>query len=640
VTRARASTALRDAPARSAPPRAPRGHVGAASIVLAALVVASGSAPASAQSATIAMTANRTELSVGETFQLQVRLDVTDAQAPDPELPDLSPFDVIGRQVSRPMQFSFGFGSQTQVVRSTVLYTFSLRALAPGTYPLAAPRANIAGRPFVGNPLTIVVRGGGGGASNVPGTPGGANVPSSRPPPGPLTGAIYDDVAFLQTVTEPSDPYVGEQVTVTIYLYMRGPLRGAPTITDEPTTDGFWVHDLLPPQRTLEGTQQMVGSMPFHAYMLRRFAAFPLRAGEVTIGPMSVQIPMGTVFDIFSTPQPDQSRTGVPVTLDVRALPTAGRPAGDVHVGALALEAALDRTQAPTGDAVTLTLRASGSGQVEALRVEAPVIDGLRILAPQTSAQVSAPSGVVQGVRTFEWLMVPEREGTFEIPAFRVPTFDPRAGTYGAAESSPLTLTAAGNPVAPSDVAPDEEDPSEEAADEAAFGPVRTESALARRIDPITRRAWYPWALAAIPLAWLALVIGRALRARSGARGLDPGKRASGEARRRLASAEAAAKAGDPRAHYAAVSLALKSVLEGRLGESVGSLTHPQMRKHLRERGMSEDLIAALVDELEAIELARFSAAGAEQAEMERQLARARELIGKLDRFVPKDRER
>ena len=111
--------------------------------------------------------------------------------------------------------------------------------------------------------------------------------------------------------------------------------------------------------------------------------------------------------------------------------------------------------------------------------------------------------------------------------------------------------------------------------------------------------------------------------------------RASKEARRRLASAEAARTAGDARAFYAAVSLALKSVIEGRLGESVGSLTHPQLRKRLAERGMADDLSRAVVDELEAIEFARFSATGAKPEEMDSQLTRARDLIAKLDRFVP-----
>ena len=405
-----------------------------------ALAIALAPAPVRAQSsATVAMTADRTQVQVGETFRLQVRLDVTNAQAPAPRLPELSAFEIVSQQVSRPMQFSFGFGSQAQVVQSTAVYSYLLRATRPGRFDLAAPRVQVDGREYVGNPLTIVVGGAGGSPAHGV-APQGQTPPSTAPPTGTLDGAIYDDQAFVRTVADRSEAYLGQQVTVTIYLYVRGALRGSPTVTREATTDGLWVHDLLPPTRALEATTQVVGSTPFRVYVLRRFAAFPLREGTLSIGAPTLQIPMGNVFDIFTgQAQPDLERTGVALELEVRPLPAEGRPAGEVHVGQLGLEASLDRTQVPTGDAVTLTLRATGSGQVQALRVQSPRVDGLRVLAPQTRDEISAPGDLVAGTRTYEWLLVPEREGTFQIPAFRVATFDPATGRYGVAESAPRT---------------------------------------------------------------------------------------------------------------------------------------------------------------------------------------------------------
>lgn len=628
-------------------PRSGAARLVAGSIVLAAL----GLAPASlvrAQSATIAMTVDRATVQVGETVRLQVRLDVSGAEAPEPQLPELAGFDVVSRQVSRPMQFRFGFGAQTQVVQSTAVYAFLLRAREPGRFDVAPARATIAGREYVSNPVTIVV----GGSGAQPGQPGQppqqqgqpqqqsqVPPPASQPPSGPLDGAIYDDQAFLRTIVDRSEPWLGQQVTVTIYLYVRGGLRGSPMITHEATTDGFWVHDLLPPSRALEPTTQIVGSTPFRVYVLRRFAAFPLRGGELTIGAPTAQIPMGTVFDIFAGPTPDLERTGVALGIDVQPLPDEGRPDGEVYVGTLALEASLDRNQVPTGDAVTLTLRATGSGQVQAIRVDGPAQDGLRVLAPQTRDQISAPGDLVGGVRTFEWLVVPEREGTYTIPAFRVATFDPATGRYGVAETRPLSLTAAGNPVAAAGDhgADGEEAERPETADRggAQLGPVRTESALVRTSESLVRRGWYAWLLAAFPLAFLGVSIARELRRRAALRAAQPSpQRVAREARKRLAAAEAHAEKGDARELYAALSLALKSVIEGRLGESVGSLTHRQLERRLAERGMDEKLARRVVEELEGHEMVRFSASGAKPDEMQAALGRARELIGELDRFV------
>jgi hypothetical protein len=597
--------------------------------------------PCHAQSATIAMTADRNQVAVGDTFRVQVRLDVTGAEAPEPVFPDFASFDILSRQVSRPMQFRFGFGGQTQVVQSTVVYAFFLRARQPGRFDLAAARASIAGREYVSQPLTIVV-----GGNGTPGTPSSSQNPpsstnqspsSATPPNGPLDGAAFDPQAFLRTVIDRPNPWLGQQVRVTIYLYVRSALRASPVITREPSTDGFWVHDLLPPARTLDATAQVVDGVPFRVYVLRRFAAFPLRAGDLTIGAPSVTVPVGSVFDVFAGSSPDLERTGVQQTIHVRPLPSAERPAGEVHVGQLALEASVDRNQVPTGDAVTLTLRVTGAGHVQGVRVADPIVDGIRVLSPQTSDQITAPNDVVSGTRVFEWLIVPEREGTYTIPPFRVPTFEPESGRYLVVESPAVTLTAAGNPVLAGNPSMAEEAaPTETNLDtESRLGPIRTESALSRGSESVARQAFYPWLLAAFPMGWLGFVGFVLMRRRVAARaGQNTPKKIVQEARRRLAGAEALLAKGDAREFYAAVSLAMKSVIEGRLGEAVGSLTHRELSRRLVERGMDGPLAKRITEELEGHEMVRFSASGAQPAEMQAALGRARELIGELDRFV------
>ena len=116
-------------------------------------------------------------------------------------------------------------------------------------------------------------------------------------------------------------------------------------------------------------------------------------------------------------------------------------------------------------------------------------------------------------------------------------------------------------------------------------------------------------------------------------------QRTAREARKRLEGAAAAASRSDTRGFYAAVTLALRSVIEGKLGESVGSLTHPQLRQRLVDRGMSAELAKSLVDELESCEYARFSTSGGAGGEMEACLGRARQLLGELERFAPSEDE-
>jgi hypothetical protein len=600
---------------------------------LALLLAIASPGRASAQvSVDIRMTPDRTSVGAGEPFDLQIRADVSGARPSDITLPDLSAFRITSRRVSRPMQFTFGFGNQTQVVRSTIVYDLTLVPLNEGSVRIDPASIQAGGRTFRSDPVTIEV---GPGTGTAPPDPGiGQRVPT--PPSGQLDGAEFDETAFLRTTVTPTDPYVGQQVTVTVYLYVRGSIRSSPVIHREPNADGFWVHDLLPAARTLEGQRQMVGGQQFNVYLLRRFAAFPLSEGDLEIGAMDVSFETGSIFDIFNARRSGRiRRRGVPVQVTSRPLPAAGRPDGEIHVGTYRLEASLDRASAATGDAVTLTARVEGTGNLRDIRLTLPEVDGLRILEPEVTDQISATNDVVGGGRTFAWLIVPERAGEYRLPELALSTFSPATGTYTRVVGPELTLTAAGAAVASEEP---EEDEAEEGEESRApeLGPVRTRSELNRN-PPVERLPFWMWALFAIPpLAWLLAVFFGFARRRLDERGeRDAPKRAVRSAKKRLATAESHAKEGDARAFYGEVRKVIKDVLEARLGEAVGGYTHNELEKILRRRGMDEDLSRRVVDELEGTEFAQYSAEGASTDEMVGCSQRVGALLERMDRFSP-----
>ena len=630
-----------------------------------ALALSLAPAPAAAQSVSLSMVASSTSVAVGETFSLQIRADVTGASSGELAPPDLSQFDVLSRQLAQPFQFRFAFGGQTQMMQSSSVHTIVLRARAPGTYTIQPATIPVGGRTYRSNPLTITVTGSPTPGQQQPPHNGQQSLPQLQPidplqqqlqqqqqppqPPSPGSGAAVDAAnvdpdAFLRTVADKAQPYVGEQVTVTVYLYVRGSLRSVPVASREPSTDGFWVQDLLPPSRTFDSTQQVVQGVPYSVYVLRRFAAFPLRAGALAIGPMSITMQTGSLFDLFGGGPRSMRRDGVPLTLHARALPAAGRPSGNVVVGHIELEARFDRPTAAVGEGVTLRATLRGTGSLADAELPTPSAPGLRFLEPQTHDAIASPNDVVGGTRTIEWLVVPEREGRFSLPPLALATFDPATEQYGRAESAPLTLTVAGgggggsSSAPPSDVGDDDgsAQPAPGEGSSQRFGPIRTQSALRRASPPLSSAPWYLVVLALPPIALASVLGARALRSRQAARSAATApKRAAKHARKRLAGAEAYATAGDARAFYAEIATALKSVVEARLGEPIGGLTHQALRAHLRGRGTPDDLTERVVDELEGCDFARFSAHGVSQEEMGRCLDRARALLTRLDRFSP-----
>ena len=607
---------------------------------------------AQAQTARVSMSASASRVAVGEPFGLEVRAELEGGEADDVALPDFGPLEVLGRRVSRPFSFSFGFGSggQHAVMKSEIVYSFTLRAVAPGKIRLAPAVVTMGRRKFSSAPLTIEATGaalppqalgqGGLPPDQAPDEPG-AN--DTAPPEGPLDGARYDGTAFLRTVVDKKQAYVGEQVTVTVYLYSRGGLHQSPTVTREPTTEGFWVQDLLPTQRALSASRQEVNGRVFQVYVLRRFAAFPLRAGELRVGAPSVEMgAANSIFDLINGPSAPTRRDGVEASVEALALPARNDAQRPVHVGTLELKAEVEPGSARVGDAITLKVTARGLGNLRALELPAPVVDGAEVLAPEIHDELSTEHDRVGGERTYRWLILARQPGQLSIPTFEVDVLDTATQAYATVRTEARTITVTGAAAQGAAATPA---PPPTASDDTAevphFGPVRTESALARRSTPLHQRAWYGWAVGAAPLSLILLVLGRLLsRSLRARRESSSGSRKFREAQEKLDEARAAAERSDSQAALGSVAAGLKRGLESRLEEPVGGFTRDALRKHLARRGMPQPLADRLVAQLETCELARFDPAGKSRAELTTEIEKARGVLRELERFVPSEVKR
>jgi hypothetical protein len=596
--------------------------------------------------------ADRSALSLDDTLTLQITVQAEGTGDPDITLPPFEGFEIVGQQVQRPMQFSFSFGARTSV-RSSTIYTFKLQPVRTGQLVIKPVRAELDGAIKTSQPLRITVSAG----SNVPPTAPDPIDPNAQPgaqdpggaapdqPPGSMQdNTQFDPVAFVRTVVDKPEPYEGEQVTVTIYLYVRDRLQSAPALKTEPTTDGLWLHSLIDPQRPPEPNRQLVGDSVFAVYTLRRFAAFPLHAGELTIGPLAVSIDTTSVFDIFGPRQRKTiERSGLPSTLRVKPLPAAGRPAGEIAVGRFAVSSKLDRAQVATGDAVTLTATVSGEGNIRTVQLVLPPIAGLEVLAPEVKDIVESPNDLVGGTREYRWLLVAREPGRFNLPPLTLQTFDPRSGQYKAMSSAPAALEVVGNalprPAAaatPADGDASDAQPSPDDGDsEHTWAPIRTRSELERGYVRLVERPFFAFALLAPALLWLAAVGSGFVRRRLSARGETETGRALRRAETQLRSAESAAQEADGSRFFAAASAALLDALEARLGEAVGGLTRRQLGALLAERGMDDVLRVELLRALEQCELARFGSAGEQSGALQTQASELRALYKRVNAFEP-----
>lgn len=591
---------------------------------------------------------DRTRLSLDETLTLQINVEAQGMGRPRVELPTFDGFQVVSQQVQQPMQFSLNFGSQA-VVQSSTIYILGLQPVREGTLVIKPVRAEFDGQVKTSRPIEIVVTGSG-GSGNSPGRNAqapqatGPDPRGARAQPGrrdTVDSAEIDSMAFLRTVVDKAEPYEGEQVTVTIYLYSRERLQAAPDIATEPTTDGLWTHDLLPPNQAFRPDRQVVGNSVYAVYVLRRFAAFPLHAGDITVGPMALEIDTTSLFDMFAPgrARPNLKRSSAPVTLKVKPLPAADRPPGEIAVGRYQVSAKLDRTQVVTGDAVTLTAVVEGQGNIRTVQLKAPKVPGIEFLQPDIKDLVEAPNDLVSGRREYRWLLLAREPGRLTIPALSIATFDPRAERYEMRASPPLVLEAMGQARAPSDARvpqPELRDAAHpEGLERHDWAPIRTQSKLIRSPQRLVETGWFGWALAAPLVLWLAVVSFAGVRRRLSARADAGAARALRGAELRLRAAERAAAAGDSAAFYAHASAAISGILDARLEEPVAGLTRPQLRALLQARGMEQDLIDSVVQTLQDCEFARFGSAPLSSSELGSQAQALNAFFRRLATFKP-----
>jgi len=605
-----------------------------------------------AQEPAITVRAEPQSVALGDSVELLVQVEVHGMEQPEIQLPPLGDFDVLSRSMSTPMQFSFSLGAGTKVSRTTQ-YSFTLAPRKVGDLTIAPVVVAYAGKKYQSRPLVIHVLGspsqgrGQGGPS--PGVPGPEDVEPQTPSEikgGDLKGARLDEQLFVQTVVSKEKAYLGESLTLGLYLYTGVQLSDV-NVKREPGTDDFWSESLMTPQSKISFEDVVVGGRLFQRALLRHVSLSALKPGRLTIAPAVVEGMMGV--GMFFSRQKVITRVGVPITIDVLPLPQEGRPVDfpTGNVGTFEVKAQVSADQVKVGDPVTLRIDINGEGNLRAVKLNVwKELDGFRVYEPQVTDSSAVQNGVLIGRRTYEVLLIPEREGILGIPSLQMPYFDPRASQYRTATTpefsvrvSPGAGTAAVEPrPAPGAATPALQAPEEERGkDSLSLRSIVSKADLrASRGEPLYRTWWYLSALVVPPVLLFFLWFGGWIRERRREVGSQTKwRRAAGTAIRRIREA-GNLRETSPEGFFGAMSRSLSGYLEDRMEIPLGGCTTSQIRKIMERNGYPEDLVERVFRELEVMDFARFSSGGSAPPEIDSCLRRVEDLLRALDRIQPK----
>jgi hypothetical protein len=471
-----------------------------------------------------------------------------------------------------------GQGSQVNIVNgrmsSTVSVSYSVVAAQPGDYTIPAIRTVVNGQTVSSQALKLKVLKAGDGAD-----------PRGQAP----------RLAFLRTIVPKTTVYLGEVFPVDTQLYVQS---GRDVQLPQLKADGFTLGKTAKPTES----RTQIGNA-IYSVVTFRTTAIAAKTGELTLGPaectLKVQTPRNArrsrdpfgldLFDLFNDPIEWRVVTlqSEPVTMTVLPLPAEGRPPQfSGAVGDFSLTLSVAPTNVAVGDPITVRVQVAGRGSFDGIVLPPqPGWDAFK-LYPATSKTETTDELGLQGVKTFEHVVVPQMLQTAALPEFSLSYFDPEQKRYQelkhpatplvvrpsapGATLPPLAAGAAREPVAALDLLPIQE----QLGGLAAAGP------------PLHRQAWF-LGLQLIPLAlWLAALVWRrraewitrnphALRQREVARKLQGA----------LADMREHARQKQPDLFYATLFRALQEQLGERLDLPASSVTEAVIEQHLRPAG-------------------------------------------------------
>jgi hypothetical protein len=594
-----------------------------ASLALAAMAaLAATAAQAGAGGSSFSASIDRAAVAPDQPFVYSVTLTTSAGQPEGFKAPDFRGLRVVGGPFTQ-SGMSMQVGSGGTRVENSVTWSFQL-AVPQGTkgqVAIGAAHVRVGGQDLSSNSVPVRI-----GAAAV------APPPAQRPSRGPSLfprGMFGDDepdeqqavassanAAFVRAVADKKRAFVGEQVTVTWYLYVAQMPSNFQPVT-QPKSDGFWMEEIpsTNPQGRLAFTDQVEGGQHYQAAVVLQRALFPLAPGKLTITPMEAEIANA---DFFGRPIHARRLKSEPVVIDAVPLPKEGQPADFPagNVGRYALDVAVDRAAVAVGDAVTLTMMVRGTGSIRNIVLPAlPTLPGWKGYEPKTTVALE-PVATVQGSKTTEWLIRPERPGKTTIPALTFVSFDPDAKRYVETQSRPIELVISGEPtgtvIGPPTAAGGPATAGFENVIAAEIRPIRVRATPSRSVGAsFLRGTGFKVTLVTPPLAFVAFVFGGRVRERLSRDERRTGRRRLRSiARRRLHAAAAHRDAGRAAAFYVEIERVLRDALSEKLRVPVGGLRLDELADLLRARGLPPDDVTRVRAVLEACDEARFSPGG------------------------------
>ena len=569
---------------------------------------------------------------VGERFQVVFEAN---AEGRSFTAPSFEGFNVVGGPfTSTSSSIQMTGAGVTRTVRNS--YTYALQAYKEGTFRIGSASLTVNGEKITSEPFDIKVlpddgsnSGGGSGGYSGGGSSQGQAQQSSNDP------EVSGKDLFLKVVPSKKSVYVGEQVVLTYKLYTKVPVSSL-SVEKMPSYAGFWTKDISDNNGgALRQSSEYVNGVEYTVAEIQKMVIVPQRSGSLTLDPMTIECiaqirtessrRSNDPFDVFfndpffnrNIKNVNKQLSSSSLTINVQNLPVADKP--DSFAGAVgnySFKSDIDKTELSTNDAFTLTYTVSGQGNVELLQMPTPVLPpDFEVYDPKITTSVDHNAQGLTGTKKAEYLVIPRRAGSFNIPAAEFSYFNPANGSYQTLRSDAYSLNVQKGKDSDQGggiFASNQEDIKYLGSD---IRHIKRDDAKLRPVHStfFGSAAYYVALLALLLLFVILLLVLKKREQLTQDTAANRNRKADKVARGRLKNALQYLKAKDQEKFYVEMSQALWGYIADKMGIERSKLSMDTVSETMRAKNVPDDLTQQFVDTLNSCEFARFAPGSAEE---------------------------
>lgn len=396
---------------------------------------------------------NKTSLTTQEELRLTVIIDGAMIDSA-PQLPSLPGFNIYGPATT----------TEIRNFHTMTIFDYVMLPRFPGTFVIGPITVTYRNKTYQTEPITVTVY-----RVDPAAASGGSQTPSQTIPAAPSKPALKDTSTsnmtplernlyqlarqrvkkdyFLVAAVDNNKPYTNQLFSFVVRFYYAKPFLGSSVPYTAPVINNLFLEET---NRT-QGEQVLQGKL--YEYIEICYAASGVAPGSAEIGSASITyVPANarnvSLFDrmlAVVSQQQQESRTieSNPVKVTIQPVPEQDQPKsfyGAVGSG-YNISAELDHDQVEAGEAVNLTVKVNGSGNLKATSdLRMPNLNGLKTYDVVAASGSKAINGKLQSYKIFKMVLVPLSSGDYTLPALAWSYYDPSLREYRTLYTQPFTL--------------------------------------------------------------------------------------------------------------------------------------------------------------------------------------------------------